>query len=617
MNYAGTGRNGNGKISKSDRSGKYGDLKLDRLVASMRRSSRQLEPFRRERRDMVKQFAGFHWNEQAADEEVPVNLLAKFVQIMARSLVPHDPRVMLRTHVTKNVPAVDAMEAWLNRHLRTTYFAEKFRRFVVDAFFSLATMKVALGNPADEAASYETPAGAPFCEIVDLDDILFDPTCASLERASWIAHKYRIPLDDAKELGFFDEQARSELQASDGGEYTEDGDRRLSTMGRGHAGGTEDGDYEEMVDLWEIWCRRSGKVITLPAAPSGGVPTLDHAPLKVADWLGPTCGPYHFLCFGIVPAQAMPKQPIPDLVALHDLINRLYVKLGQQAEREKEVLPVRGGQLDDADRLVETPDGHPFPCDNADNIAAVRYGGPSASNLQFTIHAKDLFNAQANNLELLSGSGPQSKTATQDKMLNENAGAGVQDSQETVVTCMSKVLSAYSWYLWYHPELVMKTVREAPGVPDVQIERAVYPAGYGSRAGSGLNRRDGDFESLDIRVDPYSLQHKSPQQRMAFIDQTVKDLLPTMPMLAQQGVNFDAQAYLKIKAKYGDEPDLLKVFTVGEPIAPPGGADGQRMPSETSREYVRRSVGQDTQANREATLSNSMSEEAASVSGEQ
>ena len=594
------------------------DIDYDRLATAMRKSRRMLEFFRRMRREAVKEYVGRRWSATGADAEVPINLIAKFVQIISRSLVAKDPRVMLSTMSSAETAAVSGMEEWLNPHLEKTYFAEKARRFVSDALYCVGIMKVALGSPASEADDYANLSGVPFAETISIDDFVFDPGCTSLEKASFAGHRFTMPLEEAKSLGYFDAKARKLLMARESANYNEDGDERLASLTRGSDSSSDD-DFEEMVVLWEVWIRRENKVVTLVATPGGGVPSGDARPLKVQDWLGPECGPYHYLGLGLVPDNPMPKAPVMDLLPLHELVNRLYVKLGQQAERQKEVLPVRGGQMDDAGRLVDTADGYPMPCDNADNISPVSYGGPSQLNLQFAIHARDTFNNQAGNLDLLAGAAPQSKTASQDKMLNENASAGVSDMQEMTVAAISKILRAYSWYLWYHPELVMESTREAPGAPDVTVRRRVLPGANGRQA-DGKNRRTGPFENLNLRVDPYSLQHKSPQQRLSVIDQTVKDLMPMMQMLSTQGVNFDAQAYLKIRAKYSDEPDLLKIFTIGEPVVPSEstGAGQTRMPSETSREYVRRSVGQDTEASRMSDMQNSMSAEAASVNtGEQ
>ncbi len=607
----GTPRNGTGKPQKADDS----DIDYPRLFTAMRASRRSLERFRKERRHAVEQFVGNRYSENGTKVDVPVNIVSQFILVMSRALVGKTPRVMLSTMDSSQAPAVDGVEAWLNTHLDGTYFAEKAQRFATDALYSIGIMKVALGNPATEAEDYANTSGQPFAETISLDDFAFDPGATSLEKAAWIAHRFRMPLAEAKELGYFDKKARKLLSASESSLYNEEGDERLSRLTRGQETSRED-DFEEMVDLWEIYLRRSRMVVTFVATPGGGVPTSDSKALKVQDWLGPACGPYHFLCLGLVPDNAMPKGPVADVMPLHEQINKLYLKLGQQAERQKEILPVRGGQMDDAQRIKQGADGEMVPCDNADNIKAVSFGGPSSGNLQFAIHERDTVNELAGNLRLLSGASPQSKTASQDKMLNENASSGVADMQEKTVTAISKILSAYCWYLWYHPELVMEVKREAPGTPEISIKRTILPGAHG-RQKDGRNRRNGSFEQLQLRVDPYSLQHKSPQQRLAFLDQTVKDMIPIMPVLAPQGVNFDAQAYMKLKAKYSDEPDLLKIFTIGEPVTPPGegGAEKPGMPSDTSREYIRRSVGRDTEASRGSDLSNALSEEAAAFGG--
>jgi hypothetical protein len=280
-------------------------------------------------------------------------------------------------------------------------------------------------------------------------------------------------------------------------------------------------------------------------------------------------------------------------------------------ERQKTNLPVRGGAVDDARRLIQANDGEAFPCENADMLKEVRWGGPDPVNANFVIHLSDIFNKMGGNLDLLSGSNPQSKTATQDKILAANAGAGVADMQEHTVVGISNVADALCWFWWYHPQEVMETTRSLPGAEDIAVTRRLYPAGKLTPQGDkpGL-AREGRYEDLHLRVDPYSLVYRTPQERLAFLSQLVTQMQPLLPMLAQQGVQFDAQAYLKKVAEYSDEPDVTTLFTVAEPTPQAEGAGGMdsRMPTQTSREYVRRSVGQDTEANRAAEFENMNSE---------
>jgi hypothetical protein len=603
--YAADGR-------QSAKKARRGPVHFDRLFQAMRHSRRMLGRYRQERAHAVKLFVGRHYSDGGAYNRIPVNLLARYVQVMARSLVPKTPRIMLTTRHRDREPAVSAMQEWLNQRLVESHFAQTLQRWVIDALFSVGIMKVALGTPADAAVSgYTSPAGVPFAETVDLDDFAFDSGARDMRQCGWFAHRFRVPLAVAEAVDYYDSKAKKHLAAAATGHgdyFNQEGDERVEVIGRGYESG-EEKDYEPMVDLWEVYLPREKRVLTF-SSDAGGVPSHD-VPLRDAEWVGPPCGPYHFLSLLPVPGNAMPSAPVQHLVDLQEAVNSGYRKLIVQMERQKTNLPVRGGAVDDARRLIQANDGEAFPCENADMLKEVRWGGPDPVNANFVIHLSDIFNKMGGNLDLLSGSNPQSKTATQDKILAANAGAGVADMQEHTVVGISNVADALCWFWWYHPQEVMETTRSLPGAEDIAVTRRLYPAGKLTPQGDkpGL-AREGRYEGLHLRVDPYSLVYRTPQERLAFLSQLVTQMQPLLPMLAQQGVQFDAQAYLKKVAEYSDEPDVTTLFTVAEPTPQAEGAGGMdsRMPTQTSREYVRRSVGQDTEANRAAEFENMNSE---------
>lgn len=596
-----------------------GEPDYDRLFQAMRTCRRILKPYRDARLEAVKQYVGYHYSEGGSEQKVPVNLVAKYVQIIARSLVPNTPRVMLSTQKRESQPAVAAMQEWLNARLAATHFEKVIERWVVDALFSVGIMKVALGTPADSASTgYTAQVGTPFAACVDLDDFVFDVGARTFSEASYIGHRYRVPLEVAEKLDDFDKKARGELAGAatpDDHRINQDGDDRIGVVGTGWQGG-EVRDYEPMVDLWEVYLPRTKRVVTF-ASDRGGVPNQSRRPLKNQEWVGPDCGPYHFLELMVVPGNAMPSAPIHHLIDLHEFINHGYRKLVNQMQRQKEVLPVRGGQFDDAKRLVQASDGEAFPCDNADTLKAVNYGGPNPVNAQFTTHLADVFNRQAGNLDLLSGAAPQSKTATQDKLLADNASSGVADMQVKTTRGIAGILEAHSWYWWYHPQQVMTSKKTLPGLPDIGVNRTLYPGQHVDPSGKSVMKRAGRFEDLMVRVDPYSLVYRSPQQRLQFLLTLFDKFSPAMPMLSSQGVQMDMQFFIKKIAEYADEPDVINFFTVSEPTQPPSGGSGggPGMPANTSREYTRQSIGQDTEANRNAQFENDANEFAANQDG--
>lgn len=601
------------------RTPKHVDLNLNKLCESMYRSRRDLERFRIERKEAVRQYLGAHWSEESTDEKVPLNLISLYIQVVGRSLIPKAPRVNLSTFNKRQKPVVAAMEKWANLEIGKMGLDSTLQRVVIDALFSLGICKVGLLDPAHSSLwGWDTPAGTAFAERVDLDDFVFDTHARDFREAAYIGHRYRVPLASIKDDKRYS-KVRLQLSASQDLPYNYEGDERINTFQRGAY--RTSAEYEDMVDLWEVYLPRHKMVVTLPHdAVLGSVgetdyPGFDEAALEQREWIGPDSGPYHFLAFGCVPGNAMPKSPIQDLIDLHKVTNNLYTKLMRQGERQKELLGVQGQADTDGQRIIDASDGDVIRLDNPERSKVMSFGGANQNNLQLAIHLKDVFSYMAGNLDAMGGLSPQAKTLGQDKMLEASASRTVNDMQDTAIGFISEVCSALCWFWWHDPFKVMKVEHTVNNMPETAIMRRVHPAG--AKTGPGgwplpphALKRDGDWDDMDLTVDPYSLQHQTPQGKLASLMSVVeKVIVPMQPILQQAGVTFDIAKLLQIMSDYMNLPELAEIVTIGEPPAQEAGpSDGMPEagpgPSSTSREYVRRSLGGNNASTRQAVTAN-------------
>ena len=583
----------------SRRGGDLDGKQIERLADAARAARKHLQKFRVERYHMLAQYAGSHYSENASATRVPVNFFSLYLQVVGRLLVSKNPRVLLSTFHRGSRHLVDAMQNWANRQIEKQYLYNTFQRAVYDALFSVGIVKVAISTPADSAMKgfYEA-AGSPCVGIVDLDDFVFDNHTRSFETASFLGHRYRAPYRVVKDWKEYRAAGRKALVVQEQlPEYNAEGDPRSWQIGRGTA--SDDTEFEDHVELWEFYLPRHRAVVTLPADEDGS-PNGEH-PLLVQDWIGPPCGPYHFLGFQPVPGAAMPKGPLSDLLDLHESANEQWKKLRNQAHRTKVLTVVGRAAAEEAERWRDAKDGEVLPVSNPDMIKDGSTGGPHAGLFQFFLATKELFDFFSGNISILGGLSPQSKTATQDRMLNENSSRLLSDMQETTVAFISKVLNSLSWFWWHDPSLDMTTSYNPPSAPEVSITRTVTP----------LDRLRADWEMVDLRVDPYSLVHQTPAMRMTALQGVVTQVvMPLLPLLQQQGVMFDMPAFLKKMAEYMDMPDLTEILSIGNPVMPGGGGDGggdaPGMPAETTRNYVRESVSGRTEEGNNMVLQNAL-----------
>lgn len=564
----------------------------------MKRSRLVLERFRTERRLMVQQYVGHHWSEEGTSEKVPVNLISLYISVVGRNLIAKNPRVMLATFDRGLKPTVSAMQAWANKEIEHMRLQETLQRVVVDALFSIGICKVALATPADAASmAWNLGAGEPFAERVDLDDFVYDIHARDFSEVAYIGHRFRVPLQSVKDSNLY-HKSRKDLTASDDPLYNQESDERISVLGRGTYGGIE--EFEDMVDLWEIFLPRHRLVVTLADDQLSGAATApgqEKEPLRVQPWLGTETGPYHILSMGIVPGNAMPKGPIQDLIDLHEAANKAYRKVVRMSERTKELTAVQGGAMEDGSRVMQADDGDLLRLDNPDKIKQFVMGGQALQGvIAWATTAKDLFAYCAGNLDMMGGLSPQSKTAAQDKLLAENSTRALADMQDRTISFTSQAIKALCWYWWHDPFKVQKSKHALPGLPNLQMQRQVTPA----------QRQQGRFEDLDITVDPYSMQHNTPQSRMAALNQVVTTIvMPMMQLLVQQGISFDINAYLQKIAAYMDMPDLAEIITIQDvptPDVSTGASKERKMPLQTERTYNRTNTPSQTRESSDRNL---------------
>jgi hypothetical protein len=580
------------------------DFDIGRLAQAMQNARLVLRTPRQNRFDMVRQYVGRRWSEEGSIQTVPCNLLSAYVGIVGRKLIAHNPRVMLSTWNRSARPVVTAMETWANQEIERIKLQNTLQRIVVDALFSVGICKVALATPADAAISgWRSSAGQPVAERVDLDDLVFDVHARDFSECGFIGHRFRAPMSVIRKSKIYSRD-RKNLEVEPDRIYNMEGDERIGLLGRTTLGGDQE-EYEDFVDLWEVYLPRHKVVLTLRDDNLLGASGGDSGPdrnygkaLRIQKWLGPDSGPYHFLGFGVVPGNPMPKAPLQDLYDLHLSINAILRKIIRQSERQKQVTFIQGGAAEDGSRLMELNDGEIGRIDNPEKIKQVDVGGPNQQLYMIFEAMKTLFSWLAGNLDVMGGLSPQGDTATQEKLLNANSSGTLSEMQQRTVEFSADVVKSLTWYWHHHPQTVMKSEYHAPGLHGMSVTRSIHPPGRGiGPRGKKRLSRDHNFDDMDIKVDPYSMQAQTPQQRLQMMQQLVMQVYQPMAQIAQQqGISLDLNAFFEKWGKYADFPDIQELLTVQEPPEQKGSSGpsddaGSGKPPETTRNYTRRSMG--------------------------
>lgn len=562
------------------------EVDLQKLCDAIRASRKVLEPFRVSKREAVRKYAGDQWSTETAQVPRPVNFLSLYLQIMSKSLIASDPRASLGTFNKQYRATVSAEEDWINPELKRMKFADTLERAGIDALYGFSVIKVSLVTPAlSEKGGWEQQVGQPGAWCIDLDDWAMDPHARDLRELAWCGHRSRILTDSLKDSKLYEAAKRKKVLPNQDRQYNSDaGDERISMLGRQYVAGEWITEAYDFTDIWEIYLPMEKLIVTM-LSDDGGSPELmemkgENVAFDVKPWVGPYCGPYHYLnLMPPVSGNSMPKGPIQDLIDMDEHLNGIMTKLIRQAARQKEILAVSGAADGDARRVTEAADGEVIRCDNPDKMKPMGFGGPAPNNHNFMMGLWEMLNKMGGNIELMGGLSEQSKTATQDKMLNANASSSMKWMQQAMVKFTSEVFDSLLWFHHHHPVNRMKSYREIPGL-SAPIERTVTPD----------DRQKVPYEEIQRQIDPYSLSHQTPGERLAFVNQVVtQTLIPILPLLKEQGVGINIAKWIDLMAQYGNSPDLTEIITNLADAAPEEAAEeeGAGKPASTTREYNR------------------------------
>lgn len=533
----------------------FGRSEFERLKAAVVAGRRFGEPFRENRKILIKELAGAHYSGNGSAKKLLVNKLAQGVGVFLRLLAPRTPKVMVRTPKQILMPFAAKMEAAINALMKTISFGGTLRKAVLEALIGVSVMKIGYGHSI-------------YADNVDLDDLVLDFSAKRWERMGFIGHRCRCPIREVRHL--FRPDAK--LTPVDWTDNLEQGREKVQVIGRGKV---QVGDeLEPFIEFYEVWVSHLNVIVMFREE--------DAQPLAVNPWFGPPSGPYLLLAYTDLPGNLMPVAPAAHWLDLHDSANAGMRKLDRQMQRQKSITVVRGGPDATGSRIVKSNDGDTLRLDDP-TIAPLNFPGPDATSFAFVLKTLDLLNDGMGNIDALGGLGPQSGTLGQDEMLMKNASAQIQDMAALTQGLLSDAVERLAWFIWNTD-------------PNIQAE---VPFDFElDFMGSGLpfnfrDEREGEFNDYTFSIQPYSMTPQTPVTMGAAAERVMGQyVVPLAPLLMQQGMMPNMEGFLRYLAKLYDIPEIgqLVVFS-GDAESNPQPDVNMSAKSPTSRrEYVRRNV---------------------------
>lgn len=519
------------------------ETKTSRLLEAVQFSRERMQPFREQRLSAVRAYVGSNYGDMAGSDKVPLNLMQMAVNIYRRQVAARAPQALIVARDPRLAPTADDFELALNWLIKEIDLESSISRWVIDAMFSIGVMKVGIspGNQAEIEGNFHD-SGRPFADVVDFDDFVFDINAKSWDLCQFVGNRYTLPYEMAKEMKLF---KGKELAPSVISDYNENGDERISILQTGGNWNPQRG-YMDLVELWDLWLPYDGLFVTVQVVDNSGIAT--GKVVRVVDWDGPEHGPYHVLSFGDVPGNIMPLPPAQAMLDLHDASNRVFRKIMRQADRQKTLTIVAAGAEEDGRRIIDANDGDTIRSDNPQATKEARYGGPDAASIAFLLQLKDLFIYLGGNLDALGGLGRQANTVGQESLIQRSANMLIADMQDRTTTAVRKIIESLADYLWNDPLIAPKILKQ------------IGETGLSIPIEFSQDMREGDLLDYMIEIAPYSMQSRTPSERMQTMSQMMTSfIIPLAPQLQQRGIGINMEEFLQLMAKYSNLPEMQRI----------------------------------------------------------
>ena len=404
-------------------------VQFKRLIDSVAWSNQQLDLPRKNRIEAIKQFVGFHYSDAGAQKRVPTPFLKLAITIFIRMLAARAPRALISTKEKGFEPTAANLELAVNEVPAEIGLQQTFRQAVCEALFSSGWVKIGL-HKVGQVLGHDY--GESFVDLVTLDDLILDMTAKHYSLIQYIGNTYWLDYEDVMESDWFPKGPKAELKAD---EYTllgQAGEERAESVSVNSSPTL----FKEKVLLADVWLPKEKLIVTYAVK--------SERKLKTLEWDGPELGPYHRLGFDEVPGNLLPLPPVAIWRDLHELANRLFRKLGDQADAQKTVLGFPGGDDEGVIAFQNAKDADGITYTGQD-AKLLKVGGVEAATLAFWLQCRDIFSYFASNLDSLGGLAPQAETLGQDKLIAEATSAQLRDMSGSVVDFAKGVFQALAF----------------------------------------------------------------------------------------------------------------------------------------------------------------------------
>lgn len=496
-------------------------------------SIQRMRTYQRARAMFIKQYVGQYYNKyEGLTGDEPLNLIFNAIRIIVPQYIMKYPAHDVSTEHPDMKMFAALIATTLNEQARDINLKETLRAWIVDALFGFGILRSGLNSSTNLVTidDINADAGSVFTEKVDLTNFVFDPFCEKFKESAFLGDIITVPRSLLKELDGVNQTLVDELPSID---YQSDESSDVSNLTKKHQSGNSFAGLRDLVRVTQYWVPEADQMVMGPD-PRG--PVFDDF-IKQDDYYGPEEGPYTFLSFTQpVPKNPFPVAPVSVWFDIHMAANRMFKKVMDQADRQKDILLYRPSEADTAETIRDAEDGECIASDDPKASEVYSFGGQNVKNEQMMSTLQNWFNIMSGNTEQLGGMRSSAETATQAQILQGNAAVVNEDGKEILYDRMTDEAKKRAWYLFMDPFIKIPLHKRSPKDANNPVQTITD------------EQREAEFYEYNIRIRPKSTFKVDPRVRSKRMMEFATNILPAavqaMQLAMSVGQPFNLARYI-------------------------------------------------------------------------
>jgi hypothetical protein len=497
----------------------------------------RLKTYRQARAMYMRNYVGqYYAKNKGLTGEMPINLVFNAIRVTIPNIIMKNPLNKVVSEILPYRQYAELLSLGLDFNQKKMKLKNTLRAGTVDSFFGMGIYKTGIsqsGQVLSEDNMLIDP-GQLYTDNVDLDNFSMDPTCYKREEAAFLGDRIRVPRQTLLDMNGINSDLVMQLPTYN---IKAGSDKGVHAMTQTALRSDAMQNLQDFVYVVEVWIP-GADVIALIPDPS--VKIFDDF-LSVKDFYGPDTGPYTFETLTpCVPNNPLPIAPVGIWIDLAEAANRMFKKIMDQGDRQRDVLLYDPSQSDTAQDLLDSEDGEYIACNDPKAVQVLHLGGQRKENEGMMAQLQGWFNYVSGNTDQMAGQKSDVNTATQADILYSNANVGIEDTKELIYDVAAEISSKQAWYMMNDPLLHQVLCKREAGNEQIQV--ALTP-----------EQRQGDFFDYAFEIIPRSMAIINPQIRSKRLIEFTTNLLPaavnSAMMMVQMGYPFDLPGYLTLMAE--------------------------------------------------------------------